>query len=175
MKKIFMFMAVMAATVVGASAQSFEKGDNVVSATVGLVSDYGLPISLTYERGIYDINDDMAIGVGATVGYGFDSESTNIGGTGGKWKYSNVLLGVNGNYHYTGVDKWDFFGGLLLGYDIASAKWDGDYDAPVSATSNEFVLGLNVGARYYFSESFAATATAGFGISSVSIGVAYKF
>ncbi len=176
MKKLFMFMAVMAATVVGASAQSFAKGDNVIAATVGFGGGYGLPVALSYEVGIVDINEKMAIGVGATVGYGSDKESVDYGnGYSGKWKNTNVLVGATGNYHYTGVDKFDFYGGIFLGYDVASCKWEGDFDAPVSASASAFLVGLNVGARYYFADSWAATAVAGFGISNLAVGVAYKF
>jgi hypothetical protein len=38
------------------------------------------------------------------------------------WKYSNIIIGVRGNFHYPLIDKLDTYTGLLLGCDIATSK-----------------------------------------------------
>ncbi|MFI3321183.1 MAG: hypothetical protein R3Y50_01505 [Rikenellaceae bacterium] len=162
MKKLLTLVIALITTVSIASAQTFGKGDNVLSATVGVGSDYGIPVTLGYERGVYDINSDMAIGVGGLIGFGAEKES----GVSCK----NFLLGAAANYHFTGVNNLDLMGGLILGINSASAKTDG-----VSVSDSDLLLGLNVGARYYFSDAFGVQASLGFGVSTLGLGVCYKF
>lgn len=182
MKKFFTLFAViiMAATLgsmKSASAQSFKSGDNVISAGIGLGGSYGLPISLRYEKGVYDINSEMSIGVGGMLGYGFDSDK--VAGI-GKWSYSNLLLGATGTWHFTRFEKLDLSAGLTLGYDIASAKWKYENSEHTSqevakSSAGGFLWGLNIDAKYYFTENFGAFVGVGYGLSYANVGVCYKF
>ncbi len=174
MKKFLLCVAAMLGMASMASAQTFADGDNIISASVGFGGNYGVPISVAYEKGVYDINEKSAIGVGGFLGYASYSEKF----TGGKCSYSDILLAATGSYHFTGVNNFDFYGGLRLGYDISSAstKWDSDsYSGSYSASASGFVYSVVVGARYYFSESWAAQAEFGFGLALLNVGVAYKF
>lgn len=170
MKRIYSLLAGLLLSVGMLSAQSFENGTNVASVNVGF-GTYGVPVSLSYERGVYDINDAMSIGAGGIIGYGAESESF----LGGKMKTSNMLIGAQGNYHYTGLDDLDLYAGLILGYNTASAKWDGKGSAPVAASDGAFLFGARAGARYYFTENFGANAEIGYGIGVLSVGVSYRF
>ncbi len=93
------------------------------------------------------------------------------------WKYSNIIIGVRGSFHYPFVDKLDTYAGILLGYNIASSKefgttipgWDYSYSA------GGVVYSGYIGARYYIKDAFALMAELGYGISYLTLGVALKF
>lgn len=177
MKKILLLMAVAGISAMSMNAQSFGKEDNVAGLNVGFGGSYGVPVSLTYERGVYDINNKMSIGVGGIVGYGGSSEKIMYG----KWKYSNILLGARGAWHYTAIKKLDLYAGLTLGYDVASSKfkWNDPRDEEIigelSSSAGGFLWGAYAGARYYFNESFGVNAEVGYGLAYLNIGVTYKF
>lgn len=171
MKKVLLSAVITMCSVISLNAQSFAKNDNVAGVNVGLGGSYGIPISLSYERGVHDINKDMSIGVGGLIGYGSSSEDF----VGGEWSYSNILIGARGSYHYTGINKLDLFAGLTLGYDIVSAKWKGDGISVDGAEASGILWGLHAGARYYFNEKFGVNAELGYGLSYLSIGLSYKF
>ena len=170
MRKIYSLFAGLLLSVGMLSAQSFENGTNVASVSVGF-GTYGVPVSLSYEKGVYDINDVMSIGVGGVIGYGAESEKLGLG----KYNYSNFLIGAQGNYHYTGFEYLDIYGGLILGYNAASAKWKGEGRDPNSASAGGILLGARAGARYYFTDNFGANAEIGYGIGVLSVGVSYRF
>ncbi len=144
MKKLLLLAVAVAMTISMASAQTFQKGSNVASATLG-VAGVGLPINLSYERGVYDINSDMSLGAGAKVSFLLDAEDS-------------FGLGLTAAYHYTGVEKLDLIGGLTLKL--------------VPATN----LRLDIGARYYLSDTFGLVAMFDLGNSSgLNLGVCFKF
>ncbi|MFI3314180.1 MAG: hypothetical protein R3Y04_00750 [Rikenellaceae bacterium] len=167
MKRKLLLLAVLIMTATISSAQTFGSGDKVLTAQIGLGSSYGLPIAVAYEVGVVDLGSNFAIGVGATAGYASKSEND--------YKYSNLLLGALGNFHYVGLNKWDFTAGLVLGYDIASAKWTGTGTEIGTDSASGLLLGLNVGAKYYITESLGIAANVGMGIATCQLGIAYKF
>lgn len=178
MKKIVLFAFAMLCMVTTASAQTFANGSQVVSLGIGFGSDYGIPVSISYEQGIYDINEKSSIGVGGYLGFASKSEDFAYG----EYKYSDVFIAVSGNYHFTGVDKFDFYGGLRLGYDIGSASvnWNSSdleetWGDAYSASAGGLAYALVAGARYYFSDNWAANLELGYGISVLNVGVSYKF
>lgn len=177
MKRKTLLMTATLLSAFAANAQTFAKQDNVLGLNVGIGGSYGVPVSLSYEKGIYDINDKMSIGVGGLIGYGSSSDNIQVG----KWKYSNFLLGARGAWHYTAVDKFDLYGGVMLGYDIASSKFtwsdpamSDHYDAP-SSSAGGILWGAYAGARYYFTPTYGVNAEVGYGLSYLNIGVSYKF
>lgn len=180
MKKLFLLLIALVASTTISFAQSFKAGDNVATVNVGFCSSYGIPVNAYYERGIYDINDDMSIGVGGTIGWGGTSSVVGLPDVSeysitravatSKIYYNNFLFGAIGNYHYTGFNNFDLYAGLCLGLDVATSSAHG-----VSASSAGFMSGINVGARYYFTDSFAANLEVGYGISLICVGLSYKF
>jgi hypothetical protein len=166
-----------------ANAQDvFGKNDKVVSLGVGLGSYYGsgykttfIPVSGSFEYGIVDglINGKAAIGVGGYLGYTANKweYANSVYG----WEYSHFLIGARGLFHYQFVNNLDTYAGLFLGYDITSSKSYGNHGGTGSADGSNFVFSPYIGARYYFTDNFAAFAELGYGISILELGVSLKF
>lgn len=155
MRKILLALVVLLALTAMLSAQTFQKGDNVASVNVGVLGGYGIPVTIGYERGIYDFNEDMGIGLGASLGLGSATSGT-----------SNVLLTVDGRYHYAALASFDLYAGLSLGTNIACAK---------DATVSHFLWGIHVGSRYYFNDWLGANLQVGYGLAAINLGVCFKF
>ncbi len=151
MKKIFLSIALMICAVCATNAQSFNSDTRFIGAAVGLDSGAGIPVSLYYEQAVHE-----HIGVGAAIGY--------LGTEG----IDHLLLGIRANYHFlehiVEGTKWDTYGGLILGYNIATGEADGD-----------FILGGQLGARYCFNDSWAMFAEAGYGFGVLTLGATYAF
>jgi hypothetical protein len=184
MKKLLMLLvvAVFLMTQLVAQESSFLKGDKVVNFGLGLGSIWYTgtyyktqvpPVSASFEIGIVDnILEKAVIGVGGYMAY---SSYKSDYGTGG-WKYSNVVIGARGNFHYPLVDHLDTYAGVMLGYNIATDKAWGNYSGSLHSTSYGGIRTAEyVGARYYFSNNFAAMAEIGYGVTILNFGVSLKF
>lgn len=122
------------------------------------------------------------VGIGGIFRYWSYSESFNdfYYGIGYQWKYSNILIGAQGNYHFK-VDpssKFDPFAGLILGYDGSSVSYSGpggyNYSTP---TAGGLVVNIQGGTRYFLSPSTALRVSIGYGSLSygaLDIGVDFK-
>ncbi|MFI3294141.1 MAG: outer membrane beta-barrel protein [Rikenellaceae bacterium] len=120
-------------------------------------------MSVSYEQGITE-----NIGVGGIVGLGIDKESIGVY----DMTYTNILIGVRGNYHFNISDSFDVYAGLILGYNAASASSDPDgWDVSVGG----MIFGGQVGTRYCFSDKWAAFAELGYGLGLFSLGATYSF
>lgn len=184
MKKILLVAFVVCLTLPQLVAQepTFIKGDKVLNVGIGFGSSlysgsyYHVtfpPISASLEFGVADniIDDKGAIGVGPIVG--FAAYKYDYQGWG--WKYSNLLFGGRGYFHYPLVKKLDTYTGLTLGYNIVSSTEFGTapgYD--YSTSSSGLVWAWFVGGRYYFKDNFAAFLELGYGVAYLNLGVAFK-
>jgi len=185
MKKLFalMFIAFFALTQMAAQDPIFVKGDKVLNLGIGLGttlytgSYYHMtvpPISASLELGILDgIIDKGSIGVGPYVG--FASYKWEYSGWG--YKYTNIILGARGNFHYPFIEKLDTYTGLLLGFNVVSSSEFGDLipGFDYSASSSGIAWSWFIGARYYFTDNIAAMVELGYGIAYLNLGVAFKF
>ena len=185
MKKllVFAFVAVFSLPMLKAQESMFNLGDKVVSLGIGFgttlysggyYSRGFPPLSISYEQAIKDdILEKGVIGVGGYLGY--TSYKWDYLGWG--YKYSNIIFGAGGSFHYPLVDKLDTYISILLGYRISTSSEYGtsipgyDYDT----SSGGLVFSSFVGARYYFTETIAAFAQVGYGISYLTIGVSIRF
>jgi hypothetical protein len=184
MKKFLLFLLVVVFSLTQLLAQesTFKQGDKVLNVGIGLGSTLytgsfykaGVPpLSASLEFGVKDgILDKGSIGIGGYLGY--SSYKWTYLGWG--WKYTNIILGVRGVFHYPLVSKLDTYTGLLLGYNIATSK---EFGSPVlgydySASSGGVVGAWFVGARYYFSDKFAVMGELGYGITYLNLGIALK-
>ena len=187
-KKIFLVFTLVSCFFVNSNAQDlFGKGDKVVSLGVGVGSYLGgsgykmsvPPIFASYDHCIIDglINDKASIGVGGYVAYSANKWETSYGNYDYGYKYQYMILGARGTFHYQPLNKLDTYAGVMLGYDIVSSKYYGDkeYGSLSSASGSEFAYSAFVGARYYFSDNFAAFAEAGYGIAALELGISFKF
>lgn len=168
-----------------AQEQSFAQDNNVVSLGVGFggnlynLSGYSgvsrIPlISLGYERCIIGnlFNDKSSLGVGAIIDY---TSAKYNGSYGWGWKSSSTIIGAKGALHYAFVDKLDTYAGLILGYNIYSWKWTGDYTTGGSSGSGGFDWTFYLGARYYFTDAIGVFAEVGAGYTLLKAGLAFKF
>ena len=155
---VFLFCAVF---VMGANAQNtFNKGDKVVNAGIGLGNTFGgyssmIPISASFEMGIKDklFDDKSSLGVGAYMGVGFTNG----------WTF--LFPGVRGALHYQFVDKLDTYAGLMVGIRMYSGHgW----------SHTDLIVPFYIGGRYYFKKNLAGFAELGHGIAYLQVGVALK-
>ncbi len=177
-----------AALQVSAQKTSFVQKDNVVGLGIGFGGNlysgyYGsgikrIPaISVYYEHCVKDNlwDEKSSIGVGGLLGYSSAKWDETIMGDKYGWKSSNIIIGARGALHYAFLDKLDTYTGLMLGYDIVSQKWTGNKTGLGSAAASGFTWSWFVGARYYFTDSFAAFAELGYGIAILNLGASLKF
>lgn len=160
----------------------FINGDKVVNIGIGLGSSLYTgnyytgtvpPISVSFEKGIKDnVLEKGVIGVGGYLGYSsYKYEYLDWG-----YKYSNIIFGARGTFHYPLVDKLDTYTGLLLGYNLVTGKEFGDWGTgtPYNVSSGGMVWSWYVGGRYYFSDKIGAMVELGYGISYLTLGISLK-
>lgn len=165
MKKILLLVALLVATSTATFAQdAFRKGDNILALKVGFGS-YGVPVSLTYERGIIDnIFNVSKLDLGVGGEFGFRSYGHNYGFN-QKYNYTDLAIAAKGAFHYEFVRNLDTYAGLALGAQIGL----GEYNA------SGLYFSAFVGTRYWLSKSWALGAEFGYGLSYGSLGVSYRF
>lgn len=183
MKKTFLLIVALCGfALLGVSQNTFNKGDKVLNLGIGLgnalYSGSGYtskvpPLSASFEMGIKDhlFNDKSSLGVGGYFGY--TSAKWEYYGYG--WKYTDIIIGARGVFHYQLLNKFDTYAGVLLGYDIVSAKEIGDVPGSYNATESSARLDVFVGGRYYFTDRIAAMAEVGYGIAYLNLGLSVKF
>ncbi len=147
----------------------------------GLGGFYGTSSIPVLSLGM-DFGIDHMFSVGGRVGYTsskFESPLF-IAGTRSSysWKYTYITVAGRGSYHYPiQHDKVDVYGGLDLGYNIVSAKYEGDPARQVLATgasSSYLFWGIHIGGRYFFSKNFAAFGEIGYGFGFLNLGISMK-
>jgi hypothetical protein len=165
---------------VNAQTPAFQKGDKVFNLGLGLSgyspSGYYVTIpsaSASFEVGIMDIGHNKgSLGIGGYIGYASYNENGNFSGN-NYWSVSRVLIGARGAFHYPFVDKLDTYGGFTLGIMARSWKWNGSVNQTDHPSRNPFGGDMFVGARYYFSDKFAAMGELALG-SYLTLGISLK-
>ncbi len=185
MKKVLLFFVVVILSLPQLLAQdpTFEKGDKVLNLGIGFGSAWytGVgfksqipPVSASFEIGIVDnILEKGVIGVGGYFGY--SSYKYNYGSNDYGWKYTNLFIGARGNFHYPLANKLDTYVGLTIGVNVVSEKAFGGYTGTSFGSYGGLRTAEFIGARYYFSDSFAAMLELGYGVSYLNLGIALKF
>jgi hypothetical protein len=181
-KLILLFVAVVfSLTQMLAQESTFAKGDKVLNLAVGFGGRWTgsymkttvPPVSASFEVGVKDgVFEKGSIGVGGYLAYA--SHKWEYAGYG--WKVSDIIIGARGSFHYPLANKLDTYTGLLLGYDISTETETGNatgYD--FGSSYGGLTYAWYVGARYYFSDKFAALGELGVGIVYLNLGVALKF
>ena len=179
MKNFALIIAAIACFSLGSNAQGmFEKGTQLFKLGVG-VNGVGTPLEASYERGVKEDFlgvDGLVLGLGANVGYyGYSEDFSNIAGS-YSWKYTDLIVAGRALAHYSLIDKLDTYAGVMLGYNVANVSYDGPNSSSMPSPSvGGIVFGGVAGARYEFNQTWGAYVEAGFGISNLNLGVAYKF
>ncbi len=142
----------------GVSAQ-FRQGTNILGVGLGFGGYGGVNRSgLAFNTGI-PIGVQWEIGVSPKLGVGY----FGVGALGGVYFFTGgsfVVAGAQGNYHFDipTAKNLDLFAGLNLLFAF-----------------NEFAsgagLGLNIGARYFFTPNIAGFLRLGYGFGFAMIGV----
>ncbi|MGC9472525.1 MAG: hypothetical protein ACP5D1_13415 [Bacteroidales bacterium] len=184
MKKSFAILFIIILSMAKGIAQEpvFNKNDKVAQFNIGMGSalytgmNYKTsvpPLSLFLEYGIADeLIGKGSAGAGPFVGYAaYKWDLVDFG-----WKYSNMILGAKGNFHYPLIFDLDTYTGVIMGYNITSVKEFGSvlpgYEA--EAAAGGFVWSWFVGARYEVMENFSLSAELGYGISFLNVGLAWE-
>jgi hypothetical protein len=137
------------------------------------------PLSASVDY-FYALNG-FPLSFGGLIGLTTSELDFSYGSFGYTYSYSMFTLGARLGWHFDfGIDKLDTYGTLTLGYIFASVKADytGDWgytsqSDPVATGS--FLFGLNVGARYFFTDMIGAYAEVGYSaFSCVSLGLTLK-
>jgi hypothetical protein len=185
MKKsvLLLVVAVFTFTQLVAQESTFSKGDKVLNLGIGFGGRWSgsymktsiPPLSASFEVGVKDgVLEKGSIGVGGYLAYA--SHKWEYSGYG--WKITDFIIGARGTFHYPLVEKLDTYTGLLVGYDISTEKEIGTtpYGGGLYNSSyGGLTYAWFVGARYYFSDSFAALGELGVGITYLNLGIALKF
>lgn len=183
MKKL-VILAFALITSVAAYAQQFVKGTNVFSAGVGLGSSLGSfsygsqtpALSLQYERGVWEIGDRNVISLGGYAG----RKSYKYSGSGYTEKWGYTIIGIRSAFHYNGInsDKFDVYGGAMLSYNILNYKYKDNNGTNIGGSGNYGSAAgftLYIGGCYFFTSNVAAFAELGYGVSYLTLGLAFKF
>lgn len=184
MKKFFGAL-VIALLAIGANAQTFEKGSSIVTAQLGIGGGFGQRVA--YEYSLMNLLDGKAaIGVGGSLANSFWSTKNETFYYKSKDAYDNITLAAIGSFHYEFIDKLDTYVTLGLGFGIGIHKSKIDYTDPEleeywgdrkdSSSNGYFGWISSLGARYYFTNQWAANVEFGWtGAGYFTIGATYKF
>jgi len=153
MKKIKIILLLFAISLYTISAQAPINRNRVqLNAGVG-ISGWGIPLYVGMDFGI---NSDITLGFEASF-RNYNENYTNI-------KYNSTILGIsaNANYHFNRVldipREWDFYAGLNVGF----YSWQSPDGYPGNGNSRPG-FGLQIGGRYFISETIALNLEVGGG------------
>ncbi len=152
----------------------YTAGKNYLGPSIGLsflgsTPEYGI----NYEHSIY-LQNLGNIGIGGLFRYwGYSNSYFD-----GKWSYTDILIGAQGNYHFNTQSKFDPWLGIILAYDAGSVSWSGPYGNYASPAVGGLWAALQAGARYWISPTLALRGSFGLGSLSyeaLDVGVDFKF
>lgn len=175
----------VSASITFAQDQMFKKDDLDVSVGLGfgspwISSGYSTilpPSRVSVEYGLRDDWGPGVFGVGGFVGataykYRYEWAGYEYG-----YNYFAVMVAARAAYHYTFVDKLDTYAGSHLGFMVTTSSDVSDNNYYDVEPDDSFVpvLDFFAGAKYYFTNTFAAYAEVGSGIAYFNMGVSFKF
>jgi hypothetical protein len=165
-------VAVLSCVLTATSQAQYVKGKSYLGPRIGIgVHGSNFAFGAGYE---YGVTEDIS--VGALIDY-YQWSYNAWAGYGGKYTY--IVFGAQGNYHFGKLLKWDSkldpFAGVVLAYENISWKWDNRAYALWTASSSGLVFGAQAGIRYFVSPAVALYGQAGFGITYLNVGVDFVF
>lgn len=181
MKKVTLVLSVLTLLfATGVMAQNnpalFGNNSKHIRAGIG-INSFGIPIEVSYDQGfkqnLFGVNK-LNLGLGGYLGYYGHNEKIGLGVDDSGYKYSHIVIGARGLFHYPFIPKIDTYAGIMLGYNIASSRYYGAGIDPGNAAAGGLAFGGVVGARYQFNSKWGVYAEAGYSISYLSFGVVYS-
>jgi hypothetical protein len=152
---------------------AFSKGTSDINIGVGIGTFYwgsgvtntlGVNPTFSYEYGVSD-----KFSVGGHLSY----SAAKFSSYGYEVKYSGILIGPRGSYHFGTSEKFDPYVGATLGYVIVSVSDNTGYPG---AKASGLGLGGFLGARYFPGSSVGFHAELGYtSFSFLTAGVSFKF
>jgi hypothetical protein len=138
--------------------------------------DWVVPsIRVTFDVNIPIGDRGLPFFAGALLGYsGYGHEKRNRYDY--DWFIHNITFGGRFGYHFNwGVDNFDTYAVASTGWTVHASS-DTDVVKPPEPGPEDFLFGINIGARYFVVDWFGFWAEAAFGtLFSVDIGLAFKF
>ena len=187
MKRALPFLILFLFALPGLHAQKsmIELGDKVISLGLGIGNTLYIggagystmvpPLSLSFEQAVVDdIFDKGVLGVVGSFGYTAYKYRYSMDNQDWGWNYHNIILGAGGILHYPLIDRLDTYLGALLGYNFSTITEYGDTGDNFPDSDGGFVYAGFIGARYYFTEQFAAFAQLGYGVAYLTLGVSIR-
>ena len=178
MKKLFLTAIasfLLTTLILAQEGNSFEKGVSDINIGVGIGNLYwgsgfsnslGVNPTASYEYGVTD-----RISIGGNISY----SAAKFSSGGYEIKYSGILIGPRGAYHFATSPKFDPYVGATLGYVIVSVT-DNSGGSFGGAKASGVGLGAFLGARYFPSSSFGFHAEIGYtSFSFLTAGISFKF
>jgi len=181
MKKVLLAAFILIASSLSTIAQTFEKGNKYVHLGIGVISPYAFsgskmgipPIHTSFEVGVTD-----NIGIGGMVGYTSSTYDQAFLNDSYSWKFSYLILGARGYYHFTNVEVCDLYAGAMLGYNVASVKFESTSSDLEALLTEPKVGGVAfagfLGARKDIGENFTIFGELGYSIAWLSAGVCFN-
>jgi hypothetical protein len=180
-RKYVLYLLVVFSSLINAQ---FEVNKHLAGPSLGFsFLGSAVQLGLNYEYGLnfndIGINVPGKIGIGGIFRYWSYSENFFYG----KWSYTDILIGAQGNYHfYINNQKLDPWVGLVLAADFGSVNWERTDGGPFVNYSEPshggFFIGAHAGLRFWLNNQWALSTRIGFGTLSygaLDIGVDYKF
>jgi hypothetical protein len=150
------------------SLAQFEASKSYLGPSIGFSFNGSVPqFGANYEYGMslkeIGLSGSGKIGIGGIIRYWRYSEDFSLG----KWSYTNILIGAQGNFHFQTSGKLDPWIGLVLAYNGGSVSWDGPESKYLNEPSHGGLwLGGHAGIRYFLSPTLALSVHLGFGTLS---------
>ncbi len=180
MKKQTRFLAVLSLLIASfvcqeASAQQIRKGDWLLSPGLGFGYWYAGGVTLNFNAE-YSVTDELGIG-----GYfGYTRWDHDYAPGFNDYHYTFIDVGARASYHFAKVfkvrnKKFDPYAGGILGFLSSSYNYDGPNNPGYHNTyDSKLRIGIHAGARYYFTDSFAAYGELTSTLSPLILGVTWK-
>jgi hypothetical protein len=163
-------------------APGIDSGKVFINAGIGYgFSAYSMglpPISVSAD---FKLPIKLPVTIGPTAALSTWGDEAGAGDYKIDIAYTNIGFGVRGAYHFNFVKNLDTYAGLTLGYVVqtATVKYGKAYDnipKPDHAGVSFFLFGVNIGARYFFTNNIGAYLELGYsGLQVASVGLAVKF
>jgi len=139
------------------------------------------PLSLSVD---YRLPIDLPITAGGIVTYSTWERSETFSYFGDTYNlyditFTNIGFGVRVLYHFNFLENLDTYAGAVLGYVYQSAKvkvFDDSFDVEIAKAESFPLLGISIGARYFFTDDIGAYIELGYsGLQYLSAGLSLKF
>lgn len=153
----------------------YTKGSILINPGLGLGYYYGGGFAVGLSANAeFSITDEIAVGpyfAFTRWNYGYLGYSSDI-------KYTFIDFGARASYHFAKLlkvnnDKFDPYAGAFFGFVTSSYSSDytTGYDDSYSGTIRG---GIYAGARWYFTDKFAAFGEVGVGLYPIFVGVSFR-